>query len=308
MFGEDSVARAVASAPRSAGATRTRVLGPRAWTRLCFVTDLVALGAAAATALASTPSDLSPRWPGVIFPAIVMVLLHTRRRPDQRVGGSLADTATDVAGALVKATVVVLAVCAVAAAPHAGRVIVRNGLITAVYLVLARGALMTMRCRVSRTSQWARPTIIVGAGAVGESLAKRLLDEPCHGLRPVGHIDADPRPANGRAGTGLPLLGDLNNLPDAIRRAGARHVIAAFSSEPDHELVRKLGECERLGVEVLVVPRLYEAINERAAFSYVGGLPVLMLHPTDPHGWEFRTLSSVSDDAPKADDRSGRLE
>ena len=301
MLREDSVDGAVVTTPRAAGATRPRVLDSRVWTRLCFVTDLVALGSAAATAVAATPTDLSLSWPGLIFPTIVMALLHTRPGSDRRVGGSLADTATDAAGALARATVVALALCALAATPDAGRVIVRDGLITAVYLVLARGAIMTMRRRTLRSSLWARPTIIVGAGAVGESLAKRLLDEPSYGLRPVGYIDADPRPSNSRAGARLPLLGDLDNLTDAIRRAGASHLIAAFSSEPDHELVQKLGECEQLGVEVLVVPRLYEAINERAAFACVGGLPVFMLHPTDPYGWQFavkhaldRTIAAIA--------------
>jgi exopolysaccharide biosynthesis polyprenyl glycosylphosphotransferase len=187
------------------------------------------------------------------------------------------------------------------AVPHAGRLIVRECLITAVYLVLARAALMTIRRRASRTRLWARPTIIVGAGAVGESLAKRLLDEPSHGLRPVGYIDADPVAGKNRAGARLPLLGDLDNLTEAIQRAGAHQLIVAFSSEPDHELVQKLGECEQLGVEVSVVPRLYEAINWRSALYHVGGLPVLTLHPTDPHGWEFavkhaldRTLAAIA--------------
>src|SRR5436305_12046449 len=85
MLGEDSLAPAVAPPPPSTGAARAladrtgrvlrsvaieqrrmvsplrRVLGPRLWMHLCFLTDLVALGGAAATALAATPSDLSPR-------------------------------------------------------------------------------------------------------------------------------------------------------------------------------------------------------------------------------------------------------
>src|SRR5512140_2885180 len=110
VLGEDSLARSVAPAPPCAVAARAdhtgralrnvaieqrrvvsplgRMLGPR----LYFLTDLVALGGAAATALIATPSALSPRWFGVFFPTIVMALLHTRRRRDQRVFGSLADT------------------------------------------------------------------------------------------------------------------------------------------------------------------------------------------------------------------------
>ena len=41
-------------------------------------------------------------------------------------------------------------------------------------------------------------------------------------------------------------------------------MILAFSSEPDHVLVEKVKECERLGLEVSLVPRLFETINDRA--------------------------------------------
>ena len=64
-------------------------------------------------------------------------------------------------------------------------------------------------------------------------------------------------------------------------------MILAFSSEPDHVLVDKVRECERLGVEVSLVPRLFEAINDRAILDHVGGLPLISLRPTNPRGWQF---------------------
>ena len=41
-------------------------------------------------------------------------------------------------------------------------------------------------------------------------------------------------------------------------------MILSFSTEPDHVLVEKVRECQALGVDVSLVPRLYESINERA--------------------------------------------
>jgi exopolysaccharide biosynthesis polyprenyl glycosylphosphotransferase len=64
-------------------------------------------------------------------------------------------------------------------------------------------------------------------------------------------------------------------------------VIIAFSNEPDHVLVDKIRECLDQGVEVSLVPRLYEAINERATLDHVGGLPVVTLSQVDPRGWQF---------------------
>jgi exopolysaccharide biosynthesis polyprenyl glycosylphosphotransferase len=64
-------------------------------------------------------------------------------------------------------------------------------------------------------------------------------------------------------------------------------VILAFSAEADRVLVQKVKECVGLGIEVSLVPRLYESINRRATLDYVGGVPLLTLRPTDPRGWQF---------------------
>ena len=69
-------------------------------------------------------------------------------------------------------------------------------------------------------------------------------------------------------GGSVPVLGGPEHLADAIRQTGARRVILAFSAEPDHVLVDKVRECEALGVEVSLVPRLFEAINERAFLDH----------------------------------------
>ena len=78
-----------------------------------------------------------------------------------------------------------------------------------------------------------------------------------------------------------------------MRTTGARHVILAFSGEPDHVLSEKVRECERLGLEVSLVPRLYEQINERTTLDHVGGLPLLTLHTVDPRGWQFAIKHAI---------------
>ena len=45
-------------------------------------------------------------------------------------------------------------------------------------------------------------------------------------------------------------------------------------------------------MEVSIVPRLYEQINERAQLDHLAGLPLLRLHPTNPRGWQFSVKHS----------------
>jgi exopolysaccharide biosynthesis polyprenyl glycosylphosphotransferase len=56
---------------------------------------------------------------------------------------------------------------------------------------------------------------------------------------------------------------------------------------PDRSLVRFTRECEDLGLEVSLVPRLFESINDRFALERLGGLPLLGLRAIDPKGWQF---------------------
>jgi exopolysaccharide biosynthesis polyprenyl glycosylphosphotransferase len=89
------------------------------------------------------------------------------------------------------------------------------------------------------------------------------------------------------------VLGGLDSLSEAVRTTGARHVILAFSGEPDHILAEKVRECQRLGLEISLVPRLYEQINERTTLDHVGGLPLLTLHTVNPRGWQFAIKHAI---------------
>ena len=124
---------------------------------------------------------------------------------------------------------------------------------------------------------------------VGEHLVKRLVERAdatgCDRSDTSTTIRSAHAPAP--ADESLPVLGGPDDLAAAVERTGARHVILAFSTEPDHVLVDRVRECERLGVEVSLVPRLYESINDRTTLDHVGGLPLLTLRPTDPRGWQF---------------------
>jgi exopolysaccharide biosynthesis polyprenyl glycosylphosphotransferase len=134
----------------------------------------------------------------------------------------------------------------------------------------------------------ATPTLIVGAGVVGDQVARRLNQDHRYGLRPVGMLDADPLPSPGRSRTRpAPVLGAPTDLVDAIHKTAARHVILAFTAEPDSTLVARIRECQELGVGVSLVPRLYESISERSTLDHVGGLPLISLRPTNTRSWQF---------------------
>jgi exopolysaccharide biosynthesis polyprenyl glycosylphosphotransferase len=281
-------------APQAAGGVPRvtlagRLLDAPTWSRVCLAVDLLVLFAASGVALLTSSARASgDRLVLAIgFPLLALTILHARRTPDERLHGSALDTVVHVLGVASLAAMVSLGASSLLGSGHLLGLTVELWLFGFVYLTCARTVLLWVRRQSARNAALATPTLIVGAGLVGEHLVKRLLGEPRYGLRPVGFIDADPLRGQQSNGSVVPLLGGLGDLADAVGRTGARHVILAFSSEPDRVLVEKVKECVRLGVEVSLVPRLYESINERATLDYVGGLPLLTLRPTDPRGWQF---------------------
>jgi exopolysaccharide biosynthesis polyprenyl glycosylphosphotransferase len=273
------------------GGEIARLLDPPSWARVRLLIDVIVLYLASSAALFADPrisGTVASRWLAAIFPLIVLGFLYARKGKDDRLGGSLVDSTTHVLGVVSLAAMLTIALASIAGAAHPVGMAVRLWLFGGVYLALARAVLLSVRRQAIRTRAFATPTLIVGAGQVGEHLVKRLSSDPTYGLRPIGYLDDDPllslRPA-GR--DSLPILGGPHELAAAVQRTAARHVILAFSTEPDYVLVSRVRECERLGVGVSLVPRLYESINDRTTLDHVGGLPLMTLHPMDPRGWQF---------------------
>jgi exopolysaccharide biosynthesis polyprenyl glycosylphosphotransferase len=274
-----------------------RLLHTRAWPRMRFLLDALVLYLAASAALfAAGPvrSITANHVLAACFPVVVLGILHARRSPDDRLYGSLLDTSAHVIGVVSLAAMLTIALESILGSAHPLGLAIRLWLFSVVYLGVARAVLLSVRRHAVRSEAFATPTLIVGAGVVGEHLVKRLLGEPRYGLRPVGFLDSDPLPRSDHgAGSPVPVLGGPDDLASAIEQTGARQVILAFSSEPDHVLVEKVNECQQLGVEVALVPRLYEAINERSTLDHIGGLPLVSLRPTNPRGWQFAVKHAV---------------
>jgi exopolysaccharide biosynthesis polyprenyl glycosylphosphotransferase len=46
-------------------------------------------------------------------------------------------------------------------------------------------------------------------------------------------------------------------------------------------------QCDELGIEVSLVPRLFESINVRVGLEHIGGMPLFRLRTVRPKGWQF---------------------
>jgi exopolysaccharide biosynthesis polyprenyl glycosylphosphotransferase len=178
----------------------------------------------------------------------------------------------------------------------------RLWLFAAAYVVAGRGAYQLVRARSRRLGLQGQPTLIVGAGDVGHWVARRLLDRPEFGLRPVAFLDPQPLDSEqqvdlpvipGRGGerdSGAALLADLR---EGIAEYGVRHVILAFSLTPYEQELALVRGCDELGVSVSLVPRLFEGVPDQTRLERIGGIPLISVHPANPRNRAYRAKYAV---------------
>jgi exopolysaccharide biosynthesis polyprenyl glycosylphosphotransferase len=224
----------------------------------------------------------------VAFPAITMALLAAGGLYRDRLRLQLLDDLRTIAGATAIASMATIALPVLIGAGTTGLASqgVRLWLFATVYLTASRGGIISSVI-ASRRDNASVPTLIVGAGSVGRLIAKRLAEHREIGLNPIGYLDKEPRTPIGDEPT-LPVLGASWDLPDVIDTYGVEHVVFTFSTAPHDVMLRMVDECNRRGIRVTLVPRLFERLPRDMSIDYLGGVPLLTIHPSSPTSWRFR--------------------
>jgi len=143
-------------------------------------------------------------------------------------------------------------------------------------IVAVTGARAGSRCCVRRLHAYVQRTLVVGAGDVGQRIAKKIFQHPEYGIELVGFVDDQPKERRPDLGE-LTILGPVQELEGLVREQRIDRVIIAFSNDRHEvmlELVRMLGQ---LDVRVDVVPRLFEAMGAKVRMHTVEGLPLAAL-------------------------------
>jgi exopolysaccharide biosynthesis polyprenyl glycosylphosphotransferase len=278
----------------SRGSAWNYALEREGWTSLLVLSDALASFAAILLALAitDTPELSSGQYaPLFALPVLVPAMLHVRGVYRRRVRIALR-ALSPMLGAISVAVMFVLAFDVIVLnGSGVGPVIGWAWVLTAILLAGGRSALALARRQARIKGVSGKPTLIVGAGVVGTAIAQRLASQPEYGLMPIGFLDDDPR-SEGSVRR-LPILGSPSDLAEVAAAHGAQHVLFAFTSGRDQTLLSLAERCEELGLEVSLVPRLFESMNDRVALDWVGSLPVLGIRPLDPKGWQFRVKYAI---------------
>ena len=148
--------------------------------------------------------------------------------------------------------------------------------VLAIVLVPVARAYARALCR--RRDAYVLNTLVVGAGHVGQRVARKLLQHPEYKVNVVGFVDAHPRErVDGLAH--LNVLGRPSDLPEIVSALDVDRVIVAFSELPHGETLEIIRDLNRQGVQVDIVPRLFEALGPHATMHAAEGLPLIGLPP-----------------------------
>jgi exopolysaccharide biosynthesis polyprenyl glycosylphosphotransferase len=146
--------------------------------------------------------------------------------------------------------------------------------------VLLSRTIARQGCR--RMPAYEQNTVIVGAGDVGQLAARKFIKHPEYGINVVGFVDREPRMRRADLPEHLTVLGGPDRLPEIVARLDIERVVIAFSSEPMPSLLAALRRLRNTGVQIDLVPRLFDLVGPRVELHAIEGLSVLGLPPARP--------------------------
>jgi exopolysaccharide biosynthesis polyprenyl glycosylphosphotransferase len=135
-----------------------------------------------------------------------------------------------------------------------------------------------VRTAVRQRLIYLQNTIIVGAGDVGQLVARKFLHHAEYGINLIGFVDD--APLDRRAGLEhLSVLGPLERLPQLVRQLDVERVVIAFSLDHHERILAIVRRLRSLSVQIDIVPRAFELIGPSVRVHTVEGLPLLGLPP-----------------------------
>ena len=146
----------------------------------------------------------------------------------------------------------------------------------AIPLVTLSRALARALCR--RRLSYIQNTVVVGAGEVGQLVARKILQHPEYGINLVGLVDDEPKekqPGLER----LTLVGAPDELQAIVRELDVERVIIAFSNDSYDRTVDLVRSLNGLEAQVDLVPRLFDLVSPSVEIHTLEGIPLLGIPP-----------------------------
>jgi exopolysaccharide biosynthesis polyprenyl glycosylphosphotransferase len=119
--------------------------------------------------------------------------------------------------------------------------------------------------------------LVAGVGDVGRTVLSAIIARPDLGYTPVGYLDD--RPELGQTAIGrVPGLGDLDQLDARLSEGVADLVIITLPWVARQKIIDMVAICELRGVQLRVVPDLFQLNMSQVSIENLEGIPLLGLN------------------------------
>jgi FlaA1/EpsC-like NDP-sugar epimerase len=135
------------------------------------------------------------------------------------------------------------------------------------------------------------PTLLVGAGQSGVQVAKEIETRPELGISPVGFLDDDPA-KKGTLVHGIPVLGTIDAVRSIAPGLNAKQALITVSNAHG-ETVRRISElCSGAGLEVKIIPGLYELVGGQINLSRIRDVAIEDLLRREPVALDSEAIAA----------------
>ncbi|MGB5015049.1 MAG: nucleoside-diphosphate sugar epimerase/dehydratase [Pyrinomonadaceae bacterium] len=126
-----------------------------------------------------------------------------------------------------------------------------------------------------------KPTLLVGAGRMGATLAKEMVGRADAELDIRGFVDDDPGKRGGSVNR-IKVLGTTNDLPKLVDELAIEQVVIAIDQAQGKEIRRIMDVCTSIPVKAMIVPSLNEIAHGRVSVSRIRDVQIEDLLGRDP--------------------------
>ncbi len=142
------------------------------------------------------------------------------------------------------------------------------------FLVLERLGLRALLAYLRRHGLGVSRVLIVGAGELGRMIMRNVMVNPALGYRIVGFVDDNPSKRATDIGP-FRALGDLEHLPEILKREHVDEVIITLPWQYYRRIMRIMAESERVGVRARLVPDLFQLRLGQVEVNSLNGIPLI---------------------------------
>jgi exopolysaccharide biosynthesis polyprenyl glycosylphosphotransferase len=137
-------------------------------------------------------------------------------------------------------------------------------------------------------------TLVIGVGDVGRSVLRTMIARKELGYYPVGYLDDDPERGSVDLGR-VKGLGSVDNLETVIQQKRVDHIVITLPWSYHDRIVKLIQTCQRYGIEVSVVPDVFQLNMRQVLIENVDGIPLLRVNGHVPLKGSNRLIKRAMD-------------